>query len=84
MPLASTYLTQKQLEFSNGRFKIPIGTRLTLTVCRCAVSIAHEGCGGHQIVEPVIVLAFVIEPVGGTIVGAGAVAARCVGAEVQQ
>ncbi len=57
---------------------------LTLSNCRFVVSEAHQRGGRHQVVEPMFMVAFAVESMNGTVVGAGLVAPRGIGAKVQQ
>ena len=59
-------------------------TFLTLSNCRFVVSEAHQRGGRHQVVEPMLMVAFAVESMNGTVVGAGLVAPRGIGAKVQQ
>src|SRR5271157_4624185 len=60
------------------------GNFLTLSNCRFVVSEAHQRGGRHQVVEPMLMVAFAVESMNGTVVGAGLVAPRGIGAKVQQ
>ncbi len=64
--------------------RVQHGKLLTLSDCRFGVSEAHQRGRRHQVMEPVFMVAFAVESMGGTFVSTGAVASRSVGAKVQQ
>src|SRR5947209_6030532 len=57
---------------------------LTLPDCRCMAPEAHQRGGRHQVVQPVLMVAFAVEPMSGTLVRADALAPWSIRPEVDQ